>query len=95
MFHFNSDQSGLALQGSRLIKHKLAHNASSQSELWEARHTIPEFTMLDKLSQSSMGGNPRYKGSPQASGVIEQPGRSREDGQRWGNARSKKQSDSR
>ena len=33
----------------------------------EARHTIPEFTKLDKLSQSSMRGDPRYKGSPQAS----------------------------
>ena len=35
---------------------KLAHNASSQSELWEARHAIPGFTKLDKLSQSSIGG---------------------------------------
>ena len=39
-----------------LTLNKLAHNASSQSELREARHTIPGFTKLDKLSQSSMGG---------------------------------------
>ena len=37
---------------------KLAHNASSQSELWEARHAIPEFIKLDKLSQSSTRGEP-------------------------------------
>ena len=49
----------------------------------------------DMLSQSSMGGNPRYKGSPQTSGTINQPRRTRDDGQRWGNARSKEQSDSR
>ena len=41
---------------------KLAHNASGQSELREARHAIPEFTMLDKLSQSSIRGDPKYKG---------------------------------
>ena len=37
------------------ILDKLAHNASSQSELQEARHTITGFTKLDKLSQSSIG----------------------------------------
>ena len=37
---------------------KLAHSASGQSELWEARHAIPEFTMIDKLSQSSIRGEP-------------------------------------
>ena len=47
---------------------KLAHNASSQSELWEARHAIPEFTKLDKLSQSSMGeGTLDIREAPQAS----------------------------
>ena len=34
---------------------KLAHNAPSQSEPWEARQAIPGFTQADKLSQSSMG----------------------------------------
>ena len=57
MFHLNSDQLYLVLQESHLIKplDKLAHNASSQSQLWEARHTIPEFNE----------GNPRYKGNTQ------------------------------
>ena len=38
---------------------KLAHNAPNQSEPWEARQAIPECTLVDKLSQSSMGEYPR------------------------------------
>ena len=67
---------------------KLAHNASGQSELQEARHPIPEFTMVDKLSQSSIRGDPIYKGDRWTE-------RQKPDSQRWGNARSKEQSDSR
>ena len=35
----------------------LAQNAPSQSEALEARQAIPGCTQVDKLSQSSMGGN--------------------------------------
>ena len=38
---------------------KLAHNALSQSELWEARQSYPRVQVVDKLSQSSMGEHPR------------------------------------
>ena len=38
---------------------KLAHNAPSQSELWEARKLSQGSSKLDKLSQSSMREHPR------------------------------------
>ena len=48
-----------------------------QSELWEARHAIPGFTKLDELSQCSIGGNPRYKGSAQRVRDTVQPDKQR------------------
>ena len=78
MFHLNSNLSYLVLQGSCLIKQdKLAHNASSQSELWEARHAIPGFTKLDKLSQSSMGGTLDIREALRGSREIDQPDKQR------------------
>ena len=35
---------------------KLAHNASSQSELREARHAIPEFIKLESYPRVQQGG---------------------------------------
>ena len=78
MFLLNSNQSYLVLQGSRLIKQdKLAHNVSSQSELWEARHAIPGFTKLDKLSQSSMGETLDIREALRGSKEIDQPDKQR------------------
>ena len=70
----------------------------ANQELWEATHAIPGFTKLDKLSQSSMGGNPKYKGSPQASQRREQRESAKEleiTTRDEGNTRSKEQLDSR
>ena len=49
---------------------KLAQNAPSQSETWEARQAIPRCTQVDKLSQSSIGGTPQIKGKLHTPGVI-------------------------
>ena len=57
-------------------------------------HTIPEFTKVDKLSHSSIGGTLDIREAHRLQ-EMNQPGRTREDSQRQGNARSKEQSDSR